>query len=108
MGLNMLKKYIVITLLLLTSTLMANGAERNNMPNQNREEICKTNFEELFKTNWNPNLGSDPEMMAILQKYIFGEVFATGNLDNKTREMLTVTTLCVQQTLPQLKAQVGS
>ena len=102
----MLKKYIVMTFLLLTSSLIANGAERNNMPNQNREEICKTNFEELFKTNWNPNLGSDPEMMAILQKYIFGEVFATGNLDNKTREMLTVTTLCVQQTLPQLKAHI--
>ena len=45
--------------------------------------------------------------MDILQKYIFGEVFEVGNLDIKTRELLTVTTLACMQTLPQLKAHIN-
>ena len=73
-----------------------------------REQICKDNFEALFNTKWNPNVGDDPEMMSVLQKYIFGEVFTIGKLDNKTREMLTVTTLTAQQTLPQLKAHINA
>lgn len=35
-----------------------------------RSDICKKNYEKLFNSDWNPNVGSDPEMMAILQKYI--------------------------------------
>ena len=80
----------------------------NTMKRQGREEVCKNNFESLFQTNWNPNYGSDPEMMSILQKYIFGDIFSIGNLDNKTREMVTVTSLTVQQTLPQLKSHINA
>ena len=80
----------------------------NTMKRQAREEVCKNNFESLFQTNWNPNYGSDPEMMSILQKYIFGDIFSIGNLDNKTREMVTVTSLTVQQTLPQLKSHINA
>ncbi len=61
--------------------------ESITMKEKTREEVCKNNFESLFRTNWNPNIGSDPEMMSILQKYIFGDIFTIGNLDNKTREM---------------------
>ena len=55
-----------------------------------------------------PETGNDTDMMAILQKYIFGEIFTVGELDIKTREMITVTTLAVQQTLPQLKAHINA
>ena len=41
--------------------------------------------------------GTDPEMMDILQKYIFGEVFRTGDLDIKTREMITCVSLAAMQ-----------
>lgn len=47
-------------------------------------------------------------MMDILQKFIFGEVFATGNLSLKQREMITCVTLAAMQTLPQLKAHAGA
>ncbi len=36
-------------------------------------------------------------MMDILQKYIFGEVFRTGDLDIKTREMITCVSLAAMQ-----------
>lgn len=48
--------------------------------------------------------GNDPELMMILQRFIFGEVFETGTLDEKQRELLTVVCLTAMQTLPQLKA----
>lgn len=73
-----------------------------------REEICKDNFRKLFGGEALPKTGNDAEMMNILQKYIFGEVFTIGDLDMKTREMITVVSLSVQQTLPQLKAHINA
>lgn len=73
-----------------------------------RTEICINNFRELFKGEALTNAGDDSEMMAILQKYIFGEVFTIGELNFKQREMITVTSLTVQQTLPQLKAHINA
>ena len=73
-----------------------------------RTEICKKNYNALFGGEALSTSGNDPEMLAILQKYIFGEVFTVGELDNKTREMITVTSLAVQHTLPQLKAHINA
>lgn len=101
-----MKKFLVLivsAMLIQPNILFA--AEGKKMT---RSDICKKNYEKLFNSDWNPNVGSDPEMMAILQKYIFGEVFTVGNLDMKMREMLTVTSLAVQQTLPQLKAHINA
>lgn len=74
----------------------------------NRVEVCKQNFTALFGGEALTGQGTDPEFMAILQKFIFGEVFAVGNLDLKTRELITCTTLAVMQTLPQLKAHIAA
>ena len=76
--------------------------------NMSRTEICKQNYRRLFNGEALTDAGNDPEMMKMLQKYIFGEVFAVGSLDIKTREMLTVVSLSVQQALPQLKAHANA
>ena len=76
--------------------------------NMSRTEICKQNYRRLFKGEALTDAGNDPEMMKMLQKYIFGEVFAVGSLDIKTREMLTVVSLSAQQALPQLKAHANA
>lgn len=65
-------------------------------------------FRELFGGEPTRNEGADPEFMRILQRFIFGEVCFTGTLDNRIRELITVTVLTVNQTLPQLKAHVGA
>lgn len=46
--------------------------------------------------------------MEILRRFIFGDVFATGVLDDQTRELITVTVLACLQTLPQLKAHTAA
>ena len=86
--------------------VLANGLNSEDI-DMTRTDICKKNYRILFNGEALTPTGDDPEMMAILQKYIFGEIFTVGELDIKTREMLTVTSLAVQQTLPQLKAHIN-
>ena len=74
----------------------------------NRIDICRQNYSALFGGEALTGEGTDPEFMAILQKFIFGEVFTIGDLDHKTRELITCTTLAVMQTLPQLKAHASA
>lgn len=73
-----------------------------------RTERTEQKFYELFGGKPVANEGSDPEFMRILQRFIFGEVCYVGSLDNRMRELITVTVLTVNQTLPQLKAHVGA
>ena len=85
----MLKK-ICITVLI--SALMINlGALAKESKNMTRQEIADKNLEILFNITTKNNNGPDKDFMDILQKYIFGEVFTIGDLDIKTRELLTVT-----------------
>ena len=97
---------LFLTILLLQNFIFA-AAVQNEDKNMTRTDICKKNYKALFNGEALTSTGNDPEMMAILQKYIFGEVFTVGELDIKTRELITVTSLAVQQTLPQLKAHTN-
>lgn len=106
----MLKKIFILimsVMILQTNFVFAKIINQGDK-NMTRIDICKKNYNELFKGEALIQTGDDPEMLAILQKYIFGEVFTVGELDMKTREMITVTSLAVQQTLPQLKAHINA
>ena len=74
----------------------------------NRIERTQEKFRELFGGEPIKNEGTDPEFMRILQRFIFGEVCYVGSLDNRMRELITITVLAVNQTLPQLKAHIGA
>ncbi len=41
---------------------------------------------------------SDPELMEILRGFIFGDVFETGVLDDRTRELITVRVAAARRT----------
>lgn len=69
---------------------------------------CEQKYGELFGGKPAGAEGSDPEFMRILQRFIFGEVCWQGTLDNRMRELITVTVLAVNQTLPQLRAHTGA
>lgn len=97
-----MKKIIGMIAFALAGSLpaMAQTTDRH----MDRIEVCKQNYRTLFGGEALTGQGTDPEMMDILQKFIFGEVFQTGNLTLKQREMITCITLATMQTLPQLKA----
>lgn len=106
-----MKKKLLALLLLLSGSLPGFAQQATTSKtdkDMDRIELCKKNFTTLFGGEALTGQGSDPEMMDILQKFIFGEVFRTGDLDMKTREMITCITLTTMQTLPQLKAHAGA
>ncbi len=100
-----MKNIIATIALALAGSLSATAQTTDNM---DRIEVCKQNYRTLFGGEAQTGQGTDPEMMDILQKFIFGEVFRTGELTLKQREMITCVTLATMQTLPQLKAHAGA
>lgn len=74
----------------------------------NRKERTEQKMQELFHSHAAGNEGTDGPFMQILQGYIFGDVCYTGSLDNRMRELVTVTVLTTLSALPQLKAHVGA
>ena len=97
-----LKSVLFVTLIFYAG--FVNAGEDKTM---SRSERADKIYEQLFLSK--RTVGStDPEFMEILQRNIFGDVFYTGNLNNRERELITVAALATMQTLPQLKAHVGA
>ena len=99
-------KQLHFTFYILICSLQLSQAQDNknqNTTQMNRIERTEKTFKELFGRDISAH-DTDPELMTILQRFIFGEVFYAGSLDYKTRELITITTLAVNQALPQLKA----
>jgi 4-carboxymuconolactone decarboxylase len=103
--------YIAIALLFLAEwqalAQMRSNQETGNSARMNRIDGAKQKYQELFGPQ-TVAASSDPELMDILQRFIFGEVFYIGNLDDKTRELITITVLATNETLPQLKAHTNA
>ena len=104
----MLKKLLalILTLLVIQGAVTQAAPVQKKDKSMTRTEICNENMQKLFGSGMATS-GDDVEMMQILQKYIFGEVFTVGDLDIKTRELITVVCLTTMQTLPQLKAHIN-
>ena len=77
-------------------------------PASPRAARAEATYERLFGPRDPAASEDDPELMRILRGFIFGDVFGTGVLDDRTRELITVTVLACLQTLPQLRAHAGA
>ena len=73
-----------------------------------RQEHAEAVYERLFGPRDRNAPEDDPELMEILRGFIFGDVFGTDVLDDRTRELITVTVLACLQTLPQLGAHAAA
>jgi len=106
-------KHLVITCMIVTCCFLQligqkptkQSAKKDTM---NRIERSKETYEKLFKQIQSVSGSDDPELMTILQRFIFGEVFYIGNLSDTTRELITITALATNQTLPQLRAHANA
>jgi Uncharacterized homolog of gamma-carboxymuconolactone decarboxylase subunit len=71
----------------------------------NRMVKSEETYKRLFGDGGVPAAyATDPAFQDILGRFIFGEVFDQGNLDDKQRELITLAVLAANQTLPQLRA----
>src|ERR671916_575360 len=73
-----------------------------------RQAHAEATYERLFGPRDPSASDNDPELMEILRRFIFGDVFDTGVLDDQARELITVTVLACLQTLPQLKSHTAA
>ena len=73
-----------------------------------RVEKSKEKYKQLFGNGVPAAYATDPDFQDILSRFIFGEVFYQGNLDDQQRELITLVVLTTNQTLPQLKAHVAA
>ncbi len=78
------------------------------MTTADRATRSEETYARLFGPRDTTTPEDDPEFMTILRRLIFGEVFHTGELDDQTRELITVVVLAITQMLPQLKAHTGA
>src|SRR6476659_5644662 len=106
-------KQLLLTFVIVISSLsqlMAQNPTKqsNKKDTMNRIERAKQTYEKLFQQIQSVSSSDDPELMTILQRFIFGEVFYIGNLSDTTRELITITALAANQTLPQLKAHTAA
>lgn len=101
-------KHLLLTLSIAVFSLSQSIGQEPKVDTMNRIEKAKQKYEELFKRVQSVSGSDDPELMIILQRFIFGEVFYIGNLNDTTRELITITALATNQTLPQLKAHTNA
>src|SRR3954451_3231071 len=106
-------KHLLLTFSIVTFSLSQLSGQNpvkqlNRTATMNRIERAKQTYEKLFQQIQSVSSSDDPELMTILQRFIFGEVFYTGNLNDTTRELITITALATAQTLPQLKAHTAA
>lgn len=73
-----------------------------------RDAHAEATYERLFGPRDTGAPDDDPELGEILRRFVFGDVFDTGVLDERTRELITVTVLACLQTLPQLGAHTAA
>jgi len=106
-------KHLLLTLVAINfsvSQLIAQNPvkQTNKKDTMNRIERSKQTYEKLFRQVQSVSGSDDPELMIILQRFIFGEVFFIGNINDTTRELITITALATNQTLPQLRAHTNA
>ena len=73
----------------------------------NRIELSNQKLAELYSDGGSPLIATDPDFLEILNRFVFGEVFYQGCLNDRQRELITLVVLATNQTLPQLRAHVG-
>jgi 4-carboxymuconolactone decarboxylase len=82
--------------------------DEHNSEVSQRQAHAEATYERLFGPRDKSAPDNDPELMEILRRFIFGDVFDTGVLNDQTRELITITVLACLQTLPQLKSHTAA
>ena len=98
---NILKGFLILTLCAFPQISNA----RQDTMNTTRAQRADSTYKTLFQSERAAS-PTDPELLEMLQRNIFGEAFHIGDLSMRERELITVAALTTLQTLPQLKAHV--
>lgn len=73
-----------------------------------RIELCNSKYRELFGDIKLPISDTDPDFYNIMKRFIYGEVYFQGDLDDKMKELITLVVLTTNQTLEEIKIHVNA
>jgi 4-carboxymuconolactone decarboxylase len=70
-------------------------------------EIANKNHEALFHNRKSTLAVTDPELIEVFDNFAFNEVLAYGNLDTRTRLIVTLASMIASQALGEYKVMLG-
>lgn len=73
-----------------------------------REKRSDEKYKELYGDNLPSEFDPDPEYTEIMNNFIYGEVYYQGELDDKTRELVTIASLTANQLLTELENHINA
>lgn len=73
-----------------------------------REILAEQKFEELYKDAHIPENIKDSELFGLVNKLIYGELYQQGQLSDKDRELIVITTITTLQTNTILRTHIYS
>lgn len=72
----------------------------------NRIDMSKQKYKELFGDEKSVMSETDPEFFDIVNRFLYGDVFNQGELDEKIRWLITIAVITVNQTIEQLNQHI--
>ena len=108
----MKKKLLLIAVMILASAFVAYAEDTNESnitaterryDGAGRVEKAETNLRRLISPNYQMASGPDAEFNAILENFIFGEIFSRGNLTDSQRQIILLTIMTTNQNHEQLR-----
>ena len=101
-----------IAFAVLVSLAVHAQAQQNPVPEAekkiNRSERAEDRLHELFGTTQLSGEDLDPEFFDIMKRFMYGEVFYQGTLDNRQRELIALVVLTTIQCLSEVRVHVGA
>lgn len=79
-----------------------------NYDTENREKRRKEKYNELYGENLPSSFEADPEYEEMKNNFLYGEVYYQGELDDETRELVTIVSLTTNQLLTQLNEHINA
>ncbi|MFS0868476.1 carboxymuconolactone decarboxylase family protein [Paenibacillus xylanilyticus] len=73
-----------------------------------RASKSQEKFQQLFGNDETGLNLTDPDFHDILNRFVYGEVYNQGPLDDKQRELITLAVHVTNQTIPQFKAHISA
>lgn len=71
-----------------------------------RTERCNETYKKLYNKARRTKNSTDPELLEIMQKFEYGDVYNSGDLDYKCRELIIICLITAQETPRGLKSHI--
>lgn len=99
---------VVASMIMAAGSLAVAAEQQDGGARMDRPTLAEQNRRMLFGSAPSPMAESDPDLAAMRERLIYGEIAENGSLDDRRRALITLVVLAASQTLDEVKPQVGA